>query len=146
MADSVRRKIIAASITALESSTTIAYVTTKKEEWWNWDVSKYPGVMVIASELDKRQRFAYPNAGEDMYSSMELNCIGYMFDINNDLSVKRTDLIRNIERVLTNNISLMALVNDFVPVTVETDQGTLDNYGIVHCKYIAKYTYNHGTP
>jgi hypothetical protein len=141
-----RELIISATVSALSGSSEINYVTTKKEPWWDWDLNRFPGVCVIANRTDKRQRFSFVGTSGDMYSELELSIIGYAFDANNDLAVKRTDLIRTIEKTLVNDATLDSITLDMAPTTVETDQGTLDNFCIVHCKYIAKYNYDHTSP
>jgi hypothetical protein len=146
MAETIRKQIIDAVVAALRSSTGINYVTTKKEAWWDWDISRLPAVCVTADPEEKRKRLAYPNSGDDMDAELELDILGYAFDINNDLSVKRTDMIRNIESAIAKSTTLDDLTLDVIPQTVETDQGTLENYCISHSKFLAKYIYNHAAP
>lgn len=146
MADSIRKQILDAYVTALTASTGISYVSSKIEPWWDWDVSRFPAVCVIDGN-ENRSRFAYLHpTSEDMYSDYNITVIGYQYDQANDLETKRTDLVRDIEKAiqLSTAINDLTLGNEIV--AVETDQGWVDNFSITHCKFVAKYAYNHATP
>jgi hypothetical protein len=149
MADSARKQIIDAIVATLTTgSTGIVTVTTKREPWWEWDVWQFPGVCVLEGP-EKKSRFSYPDASSsigDMYSELEVNVLGYAQDMRNDLDMKRTDLIRDIEKAISISTTLNDLTLDIIPQTVETDQGTLENYCITHNRYLVKYIYNHATP
>jgi hypothetical protein len=144
--NSQRWKIVNAVLIALSASTGIASVTNKLESWWDFNPSQFPHIQVLEN-AEKKKRFSYPNANDkDMYSELELNIEGFVFDMQNSLDVKRTDLIRDIELAVTSSTEVKDVTADIVNVSVETDRGTLDNYGIVHSKFLVKYVYNHGTP
>jgi hypothetical protein len=149
MADSTRKQILDAIVATLTTgSTGIVTVTTKREPWWDWDVWKFPGVCVLEGP-EKKSRFSYLDASSsigDMYSELEVNVLGYVQDLRNDLEPKRTDLIRDIENGIEKSTTLNDLTLDVINQEVVTDQGMLENQGVVHCKYLVKYIYNHATP
>lgn len=149
MADTTRKQVYDAAVAALTASTGIKYVTTKLDAWWDWSPSRYPGVCVIDGSEDKN-RFAYmwastTDAG-DMESKLELVVHGYCFDPNNSLDTKRSELIKDIEKALTASTALDALTLDVTPVNVETDEGVIENYSLVKCRYQVRYLYNHAYP
>jgi hypothetical protein len=149
MADSIRKQITDAFVATLTTGTTgIVTVTDKKEPYWEWDIYKFPGVAVLEN-TERKSRFCFQGfstSAGDMQGELEINIIGYAFDMNNDLDAKRTDLIKNIEISVAASTTLNDLTLDVTPTAVETDQGTLENFAIVHCRYMARYLYNHANP
>jgi hypothetical protein len=146
MSNSLRKQITDAVVTALSASSNIAHVTTKREPWWDWDMTYFPGVCVVAQQEEK-SRFAYihPTA-EDMHSSFTLEIEGYTWDNANDNATKQTDLIRTIETTIQGSTAVDDLTWDIYPTRVETDQGLIDNYSVAKCEYKVRYIYNHATP
>jgi hypothetical protein len=149
MPDTTRQKVYDAAVYALGSSTGIAYTTKRLDAWWDWPPSRYPGVCVIDGAEDK-SRFSFMGAAStdvgDMTGRMELVVHGYCFDPQNDLDGKRSALIRDIEVALTSSTALDDLTLDVTPVAVETDEGVIDNYSLVKCRYLVRYLYNHAYP
>lgn len=150
MADTVRKQVYDAAATALGSSTGIKYVTRRLDAWWDWQPSRYPGVCVIDGSEDKN-RFSFmvgstTSSPADMESKMELVVHGYCFDPNNNLDTKRSELIKDIEKALTASTALDDLTLDVTPVNVETDEGVIENYSLVKCRYLVRYLYNHAYP
>jgi hypothetical protein len=144
--NSTRWKITNAALIALSGSSGVESVSNKKQPWWDFNPDKFPHVCILQNE-EKKSRFSYPNTfDKDMYSELELNVIGYCQDRNDTLDVKQTNLIRDIELALEGSTELKDIALDIIPQTVETDQGTLENFSIVHCKYKVKYIYNHAAP
>ena len=143
---SQRESILEAVTTAMHSSTGIVYVSNKREPWWDMDNTKFPAVCILETDENKK-RFAYPHpSAEDMYSELVLTILGYQYDNNNDLSVKRTSLIRDIEYAIQGSTGVHDVTKDIINTKVETDNGLIDNYAIVHCRYVVKYVYNHASP
>ncbi len=150
MADSIRQQILTAFTAAMTTGTTgMVTVDTKRIPWWEWDISKFPAACILEGS-ERKSRFAYlastASTEGDMHSELEVNVIGYAFDRGNNLDVKRTDLLRDIENGVRKSTTLNDLTLDIINDSVETDQGTQENWAIVHCKYLAKYIYNHGSP
>lgn len=146
MADSVRKTIYDAIVTALDNSTEFAHVTRKLEPWWDWSANKFPGLCVLdGDETKKRLAFLHASAG-DMYSEVDFRIIGYERDMNNDLDSKRSNIIQQIEIVLQASTALNDLTMDIVPVSVKTDNGQLENFTVTESLFRAKYQYNHASP
>lgn len=143
---SQRKQILDAVTTALNASTGIVYVSNYRQPWWDLKPNNFPAVCILETDENKK-RFAYihPSA-EDMYSELVLTVLGYQFDENNDLSTKRTNLIQDIEYAIQGSTGVKDVTKDIINTKVETDNGLVDNYAIVHCRYVAKYVYNHAAP
>jgi hypothetical protein len=144
---SERKDVYDALVNALSASTSqIAYVTRKYENWWDWPTNKFPAVRV----MDMSEEFkplSYP-AGtttvDDMESSMTFKVSGYVQDITNQgLSTARSDLINAIQRIVMTDSTMAAKVADIWPISVETDEGVLDNFAWCELTFKARYFYNH---
>lgn len=144
---STRSGIYDAVVTKLTAtSSAINYVTRKREEWWNWPTSNFPGVCVIDTDESKR-RLAFVDAvNPDMYSEFNLLVIGYERDITNELDTKRANLIAAVESSLAGSTGVNDLTLDIIPVSVKTDDGMIENFCITEQTFRIKYAYNHGTP
>ena len=144
MSDTIRKQIVDAFVTVLSTGTTsIVTVTRNREPWWDWDVVKFPGVCVLeGAEKKYRDSFANSTATNSMRAEMEINVLGYVQDFRNDLATKRTDLVRSIENAVAGSTTLNDLTLDVVMQSVESDQGTVDNYAITHNRFMVKYLYN----
>lgn len=147
---SIRQQIISAASSQLSASTGIVTVVNQRIPWWDLEhASQLPAVFVLEMD-EKKKRFAFmstESTAEDMYSELVLYVEGYCFDMTNDLSTKRTNLISDIELAITSTSgTLWGLTKDIRPIDVRTDQGQLDNWCIVKCNFLAKYVYNHASP
>ena len=150
MADTTRKQVYDAAVSALTASTGIMYVTRRLDAWWDWPVNRYPGVCAIDGSEEKN-RFSFivgstTTSPADMEARMELIVHGYCFDPNNSLDTKRSELIKDIEKALTSSTALDDLTLDVTPVSVETDEGVIENYSLVKCGYQIRYLYNHAYP
>lgn len=146
---STRSGIYDAIVTALSAKTTaFSYVTRKREPWWDWPTSNFPGLCVLDSNESKK-RFCFPNpstAVGDMWGDLNFSIDGYERDLNNDLDGKRSILLSQIELVLAASTGVRDVVLDIVPVSVKTDDGMLENFTVTESVFLVKYIYNHGSP
>lgn len=138
----IRQQILTAIHNALEASAGIAYVTDKKEQWWDWAGNRYPGVCVVCG-AENDERFSFPGPSfTDMNSHMKVNVIGYVFDKTNTLGAKRSALISEIETAVANDSTVTGLVRDIVLTKVQTDKGELENFSVVNCEFDLDYLYS----
>jgi hypothetical protein len=145
---SERQSVLDAFVLALTASTGVRYVTQNLEQWWNWNSDRFPGCRVI-DQAEEKKPFAYwgSTSVDDMEGVVTISVSGYVADITNqNLSTYRSDLIANIEKAVMTSSDVRAAVADVWPVTVETDEGVLDNFGWCDCTFKARYHYNHGNP
>lgn len=146
MADSIRKSIYDAVVTALSASTGILHVTRNLEPWWDWPSNKFPGVCVVDGD-ESKQRFSYlQSTGGDMYSELEFRILGYERDMNNDLTSKRSTLLQTVETVLQNSSAINDLTLDIIPISVKTDKGEIENFTVTESVFKVKYLYNHASP
>jgi hypothetical protein len=143
VSNSARWQITNAVALALSASTGIVSVSDKREPWWDFEINQLPHVFVMETN-EKKERFSYSSTSfDDMHGTLDLTIEGYCFDANNNLDSVRMDLIRDIEIAIQNSTAVQSVTWEMIPQEVVSDQGTLDNYGIVHCHYQARYLYNH---
>lgn len=143
---SSRSTVLSAIETALNASTGINRVTRNLENWWDWQPAvDMPGVTIIDRET-AIERASYLSTGEDMEAMISLTCRGYVHDRNNDTMTKRTNLIADIEKAMTNSTAIDAVVAMVHPVRVDTDAGILENYSVFDSEFEVTYFYNHATP
>ena len=143
---SSRSTVLTAIETALSASTGIKRVTRNLENWWDWRVDRdMPGVTVIDRETEI-ERLAYLSTGDDMEARIMLTCRGYVHDRNNDTMTRRTNLIADIETVMTDSAGIDAVTAMVHPMRVNTDEGVLENYSVFDADYEVTYFYNHASP
>ncbi len=146
MADSVRKTILDAVVTALEGISGIGKISTELKHWEELKPKDFPAAFPIDGDTDL-ERSAYAHAtSEDMEAALEIIVTGYVYDRNNSLTTKRTNHIRAIELALTGDSALAALVLDCVPVKITTDKGMIENYSIFDYTFLVTYQYNHNSP
>lgn len=143
---SVRKNILDAVKTALEGISGVGKVSFSLQQWETLKPQDFPACFPIDGDA-VYSRSAYPHAtSEDMETEMEVVVTGYVYDKNNDLVTKRTDHIAEIEKALTGNSALDALIMDITPVSLTTDKGVIDNYGIFDFTFKVEFQYNHLIP
>jgi hypothetical protein len=144
---SERQVVYNAVVSALAGTTSeISYVTKDLEPFWNWNTDKFPGVRVIDMSEEKKplSYLASSTAVDDMESVITFKVSGYVQDLTNQtLSTQRSALINSIERIVLTDSTLLSKVADIWPVTVETDEGVIDNYAWCEVTFRARYFYNH---
>jgi hypothetical protein len=145
---SARQSVLSAFSSALDASTGISYVTQNLEQWWNWNSDKFPAVRVIDGAEEKHP-IAYWGSTTipDMEGVVVISISGYVQDITNqNLEAQRAALIADIEKAIMTSTAVKAATADVWPVSVETDEGVIENFAWCDCTFRARYHYNHGDP
>jgi hypothetical protein len=146
-----RSNLYDAVVTALGStsaSTAIKYVTRNLEEWWDWAPDRFPGVRVV-DRTEEKKPLAYWGSTDvmDMEGVMDIEVSGYVRDERNaSVNTLRSTLIADIERIVMTSTGVKDVCGDIWPLTVETDEGVLENLGTCAVVFRARYFYNHTGP
>lgn len=147
MADSVRKQVIDAIAAVVLSSTGVTTVETNLKNWFDYQAHKFPVVTVLDRDTDIERLCFKESSRDDKIANMSVLIRGYVFDQNNDTSAKRTGLIRDIQVAIeTGSTAMNALIFDIPDISIETDDGIIDNYSIFDITYNVQYHYNHLTP
>lgn len=145
---SARQDVYNAVVAALGASTGVSYITTKNEAWWDWAPNRFPGVRARdgGEELLPLSYFG-STAINDMEASMTIDVSGYVQDLTNQsVADKRAELIAEIQKVMLTSTGITDVTADVWPISVETDDGVVDNYGWCNCKFKVRYFYKHAAP
>lgn len=146
MADSRRKQVIDALVSALNSSTGITTATDELKSWYDYLPHQFNVVTVIDRDTDIN-RLQFYSTGNDKEAIMNVTVRGYVQDNNGVLALKRTNLIRDIQNKLESGTTLTkALIWDIEDMSIETDDGLLDNYSVFDINYKIDYHYNHALP
>jgi len=147
MADSKRKRIMDAVLSALANVTSLVYVSERLVHWEELDASKFPACFPIDADEVKEPHVLFESADEDMLSKLTLILTCYCYDAQGATRQQRTDLIKNIEAEFSLRASaLNALVLTITATRVVTDKGALDNYSVFDCEYEIQYLYDHTDP
>jgi len=147
MADSKRKRIMDAVLSAIANVTSLAYVSERLVHWEELDASKFPACFPVDTDERKEPHVLFESATEDMHSILTLVLTCYCYDAAGNTRQQRTDLIKNIEAEFgLRATALNALVVTITATRVVTDKGALDNYSIFDCEYEVEYLYDHTDP
>jgi len=147
MADSKRKRVMDAVLSALAHVTSLAYISERLVHWEELDASKFPACFPIDADERKVPHVIFESATEDMHSTLTLILTCYCYDAQGSTRQQRTDLIKNIEaEFATGATALNALVVTITATRVVTDKGALDTYSIFDCEYEIEYLYDHTSP
>jgi len=149
VANSIRHQIMDAVIDALEAITTgggyqtnVAYVSEVYQGYQELDLKKTPAVFPIDTDEQKRVDAIGVGTTDEMVSELTIACTCIVHDRTNDTRLKRTNLIRDVEKALMNNTALAALIEYIAPIDVVTDHGTIPNYSIWDQSFMITYIYD----
>ncbi len=151
MSDSIRKQVFDKIETVLNASTSISHVTQDLQNWWDWEIDKFPGVTIIDKDSEVI-RLAYNHAtSDDRTAKINMAIRGYIHTFDNDeesKQTKRTNLIRAIDLAMETDGSttLRPLIQDIKTLSIETDEGIIDNFSIFDVIFEVEYDYNHFVP
>jgi len=148
MANSTRHQIMDAVLTALEGiSTGAGYQTTVKHVSENWipytemELKNVPAVFPVDS--DESKEYVAIGIGADAVEAvLTILCTCYVYDAKNDTRLKRTNLMRDVEKAICNNAALDALIEFIEPGDVTTDRGTIKDWSIWEQQFQITYRYS----
>ena len=149
MANSVRHQIMDAVTDALEGikiadgyQSDVRKVSENFEGHQQIAMRELPAVFPLDTNETKIVDAIGIGATDDSVSELTVNCTCVVFDRTNTTRLKRTNLLRDVEKALRNDTSLAALIVSIVPDEVTTDQGTVVNYSIWDQSFIITYSYS----
>jgi len=147
VADTIKKQIIDALITALEGITGIGKVTQDEREYTTYSVDDYPALLVQSSKPSvDRLSFPHPTA-DDMEAEIEIQIEGIIHNITtSDIAGDADALKQDVEQAIVGDASLGALVKDIYIISDDNIADLDQNYGIFLAVYTAVYHYNHNTP
>ena len=148
MADSTRHQIMDAVIEALEGITKLAgYETTVKkvsEQWVPYtemDLKDVPAIFPL--DADESKEYISIGIGEDaVEAELGILCTCYVFDAKNDTRLKRTNMMRDVEKALCNNSAVDALIEFIEPGDVVTEKGSIQDWSIWEQNFKITYRYS----
>ena len=150
---SERYVILTTIIAALEGitvaggySTDVAYVseTLKLKHPEELDKNKFPACFPIDADEVKEQM----TIGDEynLLATLGVVITSMVFDPHGRTAEARSELIRDVERAMVNNVALNALLlMPPQPTKVETDKGFFGNYSVFSQEFELQYVYNHAT-
>jgi len=149
MADSVREQIMDAVVTALKTISRInGYETDVKlvsEQWKGYQNTlpkDIPSVYPIDTDETKEPGAVGIGAANDTQAVLTVVCTCIVTAQHNATRIKRTNLIRDVEKALVNDTSLLGLVEWIEPTTIVTDGGTIVDISIWDQTFELTYIYN----
>ena len=147
MANSIRDQVINSITAAMLASTGIITATNDLRNWYDYDPHEFPVVTVLDRDTDIQRLCFKSTTNADKIGMMNVVIRGYVQDTNNVTKLKRTNLIRDIQKKMEAGTSTMnSLIFDFHDDTIETDDGLIDGYSVFDLSYTVKYHYNHLVP
>ena len=149
MADSVRKDIMDAVITALEAvdagddfTSTIALVSESLPmSVEQIDENNLPACYPIDAD-EMRKTGSIGSGTLDMESDLTVVITCVVYDQKDQTRQARTDLMRDIEKTMLNNASLAALVQWVEPGRITTDKGEIPNYSVWDQEFTIRYLYS----
>ena len=149
MADSVRHQIMDAVIAALNGITTasgyqtdVALVSEQVMSYDQIPPKHLPALFPIDTNED-RQWFALAEQSEnDIQAELDILITAVVYDKQNVTRLKRTNLLRDVEKALLNDADLKALILYAEPQRVETDEGNIPDFSIFDYTIRITYTYD----
>ena len=146
MAGSTRKQVLDAAETALSGISGIGSVSQNLRSWDELQPKDFPALFLIDAGAEyERNTFEHATLN-DMHCDLTVDVYGYVYSNVRSTASARTALISDVEKALTTNAALLALVQDVMPVSLETDTGAMDKYSIFRFTFNISYGYNHSTP
>ena len=149
-----RKQIYDAIQGALLASTGINYVTIDVDAApFSWTNDKYPAVRIYDGD-GIITRLAYPGSTsvDDMECNITFEFEGYVSRLNTETSstdsidTKRTTLMADIEKSLTQDTTIASLVKDITAQELGTDRGYSEGIGWTNGVFKVMYHYNYLNP
>jgi len=149
MADSVRKDIMDAVITALEAvdagevyTSTIALVSESLPmSVEQIDANDLPACFPIDAD-EMRSSMTIGSGTLDMQADLTVVITCVVYDQMDQTRQARTDLMRDVEKTMLNNTSLAALVQWVEPGRITTDKGEIPNYSVWDQEFTIRYLYS----
>jgi len=148
-ADSIRRQILSATVTALRGitkangyQTDVKYVSETYTGYETVSKSKLPACFPIDTDEERSWEALEDTSTTDMRAELTILVTSVVHDPQNVTRLQRTNLLRDVEKALLNNAALGALIHEIEPQSVVTDKGTIPNFSIFDQEFIITYFYN----
>jgi len=149
MPNSVRMQIMDAVIAALNAIdagddfvSTVAHVSESlPKSVSKIDINQMPACFPIDADEIRRSREIGSGAG-DIEGELTIIVTCVVWDLNDSTRQARTDLMRDVEKTMLNDISLAALIEWIEPGRITTDTGSIPNFSVWDQEFTIQYTYN----
>lgn len=147
MADSKRKQVIDAFVTAVDGISSVRTAQTLFKAWWDLKPHEFDCVIVRDGETEISE-IAFPSTSEiDQEAMVRIECIGIVHDMNpENVAKKRTDLISNIESTILSSTGIGAVTDAVYAREIDTDDEQLESFGIFSFGFDVRYFYNHLSP
>ena len=104
--------------------------------------SKLPAAFPIDTDERKRWAALEDTSTDDLISELTVAVTTVAFDRTNNTADLRNDLMRDIEKAIANDATLLGLVHEVEPKRVTTDKGMIPNFTIFGQEFLITYFYN----
>lgn len=139
-----RYQIMDAVIGCLDGISTVRHVSEQFKAHDEVDHKDFPVLFPIDTN-EEHEAWAFDEDGGQIQARLTVLVIAYVFDHNNNTRKKRTDLILEINKAMLNDSVLESLTLDVQPVSVQTDQGMIENYSLWDQEFEITYLYDRAT-
>ena len=130
-------------VTALNGVSGVKYVS---EVFQPYDVVPHknlPACFPVDTD-EQHEPFTMGDAGQ-IQATLTVLVTVYIFDATNNTRKTRTDMIWAINAAMLNDVYLEDLILDIQPVSVQTDQGFIENYSLWTQEFEITYLYDRTT-
>ena len=123
--------------------TTLAHVSLSLPEGpvEHIDLSKVPACFPIDADEDRVPILVGSGDG-NMEGRLTVLITCVVYSATNSTMQGRNDLMRDVEKVLLNNSSLIAAALDIEPTRIITDKGVIPNFSVWDQEFLVTYRYN----
>jgi hypothetical protein len=137
---SLRSQVMDKVISALDSISTMHYVSEVFQNYDAVDPRHFPCCFPIDTN-EEHEQFTIGDTSQIM-ARLNIVVTVYVFSAVGETRRTRTDLIMAINKALLNDSALEEIVLDIQPISVQTDQGTIENYSLWNQEFEITYLYN----
>lgn len=137
---SIRSNVMDKVVSALDRISAVRYVSEKFQNYDEVDPKYFP----CCFPIDTNEEHEQMTIGDSSKIMARLNIVVtvYIYSPVGETRRARTDLIMAINEAMLNDALLEELVLDIQPVSVQTDQGTIENYSLWNQEFEITYIYN----
>jgi len=126
--------------------TDVKFVSENMKHFSELGTDKFPACFPIdTNEAKESFTFRPDTTCGDMKSTLTVLVTSYLYARAGVSVQARSDLLRDIEKAMMNATAMTGIssIIDIRPVSVTTDQGSIENYSVHDQEFAIDYTYNH---
>jgi len=121
-------------------STEVAYVSESIKHWEQIDKNLFPCCFPI--DTDETKEWATIGGATDVEGDLTIVVTSMVYSSTNTTRTARTNLLRDVEKAILNDTTLLGLILNIAPVRVVTDRGAIPNYSVFDQVFLITYRYS----